>query len=182
MAALTGAGTRFAKDSDAHPASMCPTYADHMSVRSPSKREVAGSLLLDIAMVVGFVAVGRSTNGEGLLGLLSTAWPFIVGLFSGWVIARAWRQPRIIRYTSIIIWLSTVGIGMVLRFLTGQGVDSRFVFVSVVALGAFLLGWRGAAWVLTVLFGKNEPEPDIAPATGRTTTPKNRPTRPVDRP
>ena len=160
---------------DAHPTCTLQTYAGPMSAKSPSKLEVVGCFALDAAVVILFVAVGRSTRGEGPWGILVTAWPFLVGLVGGWLIARAWRQPRIIQYTSIIVWLSTVGIGMVLRALLGQDVESRFVFISIVALGAFMLGWRAIAWILTVLFGKNVPEPNVEPATGRTTTPKNRP-------
>ena len=168
------------QSADTHAASILRTYADHMAAASPSRLEAIGCFVMDVAVVILFVAVGRSTHGEGPLGILDTAWPFLVGLVAGWLIARAWRQPRIIRYTSIIVWLATAGIGMVLRFVTGEGVESSFVFVSVVALGAFMLGWRAAVWILTVLFGKNEPEPVVPPATGRTTTPKNRPARRVD--
>ena len=156
-----------------HPAFILSTYAENMAADSPTKREVVGCLILDIAATLVFTAVGRATHGEDALGLLDTAWPFLVGLAGGWLAARAWRQPRIIRFTSIIVWLSTVAIGMVIRALIGQSVESSFVFVSIVALGAFMLGWRGFVWIITVLLAKDPNE--VPPATGRTTTPKNRP-------
>ncbi len=156
-----------------HQAFTLPTYAGDMAATSPSRFEVVGCFALDLAAVLSFTAVGRATHGENALGLLETAWPFLIGLVAGWLIARAWRQPRIIRFTSITVWLSTVVIGMGLRAITGQSVESSFVFVSMVALGAFMLGWRGLVWIITVLLAKDPNAPE--PATGRSTTPTNRP-------
>ncbi len=142
-----------------------------------SRLEVVGAFALDVAMVMIFIAVGRATHGEGPWGIVITAWPFLAGLVVGWIVARAWRGPRIIRWTSIIIWLSTVGVGMLLRFVSGASVESAFIFVSVIALGAFLLGWRGAAWILSVIFARDDRRPPREEATGRSTTPKSRPDR-----
>jgi hypothetical protein len=40
------------------------------------------------------------------------------------------------------VWPTTTVVGMVLRVVGGQGTAVSFVVVTVVVLGAFLLGWR----------------------------------------
>ncbi|MER2203614.1 MAG: DUF3054 domain-containing protein, partial [Rhodococcus sp. (in: high G+C Gram-positive bacteria)] len=47
--------------------------------------------------------------------------------------------------TGIVVWLSTVVIGMILRVLSGQGTQFSFIVVATLVLGAFLLGWRALA-------------------------------------
>ena len=53
------------------------------------------AMVLDVGCVLVFVIIGRAshTQGEGLAGIASTAWPFLAGLAGGWLAARAWRQP-----------------------------------------------------------------------------------------
>ncbi len=111
-------------------------------------------ILPDVAAVLVFVLVGRASHGEGLLGVLETAWPFLAGVAVGWAVARAWRHPRTVRWTGVIVWVSVVVVGMLLRFATGDGVASSFVFVSFIALGVFVLGWRAALWVVLALLGR----------------------------
>ncbi len=43
-----------------------------------------------------------------------------------------------------MLWAVTVGVGMALRALAGQGTEPAFVVVAAVVLGALLLGWRAA--------------------------------------
>ena len=109
---------------------------------------------VDAAVVLLFLVVGRETRGDGVLGLLENSWPFMVGLGVAWLVTRAWRNPRRVLWTGIIIWLVTITVGMLLRLATMQSVQSSFVFASVIGLGAFLLGWRGVVWILDALFGK----------------------------
>ncbi len=111
-------------------------------------------LLPDIAAVLLFVVVGRASHGEGPLGILVTAWPFLAGIAVGWVVARAWRHPLTVRWTGVIVWVSVVVVGMLLRLLIGDGVASSFVFVSFIALGVFIVGWRAAVWVVLALLGR----------------------------
>lgn len=103
--------------------------------------------LADVVLVVVFVVIGRHNHDEaaGLAGLVSTAWPFLVGLAVGWLAARAWRRPGGLVPEGIIVWLATVLVGMLLRSVSGQGTALSFVLVATAVLGAFLLGWR-AAW------------------------------------
>jgi hypothetical protein len=102
------------------------------------------SALADLGLVLTFVAIGRSSHHESgsLLGFLGTAWPFVVGLGIGWVVVRAWRAPTRVLRTGVGVWGMTVVAGLVLRAVSGQGVQLSFVIVTALVLALFLLGWR----------------------------------------
>ena len=106
------------------------------------------ALLIDAILVTVFVLIGRASHNEGLLGTLVTLWPFLAGLAGGWLMLRAWRSPLRIVWTGLAVWASTVGLGLVLRLASGQGVQFSFVIVTTIVLGVFLLGWRGVALLL----------------------------------
>ena len=112
---------------------------------------VAWAAVLDLVLVLVFVLIGRRSHAEGLtlLGTLETAWPFVTGLAIGWLAMRAWRHPLRVVWTGVGIWLVAVIAGMLLRALSGQGVQLAFVIVATVVLGVFLLGWRGIALLVT---------------------------------
>jgi hypothetical protein len=113
-------------------------------LRSPA------AALLDVCCVLAFVAIGRASHdhGESAVGLASTAWPFLTGLTAGWLVTRAWRRPAAIAPAGLGAWLGTVGIGMILRVVAGQGTALAFIAVALAFLALFLLGWRAAtaAW------------------------------------
>jgi hypothetical protein len=102
------------------------------------------AVVLDVCCVLVFVIIGRAshTKGETLAGIASTSWPFLCGLAVGWAAARAWRRPLTIRGAGLMVWLSTVALGMILRVISGQGTAIAFIAVALVFLGLFLLGWR----------------------------------------
>lgn len=103
-------------------------------------------MAVDALLVLLFTAVGRATHsGEVLTGLEQTAWPFLVALGLGWVVARVWRAPMASLRTGVPIWLVTVVVGMTLRPIVGQGVEFGFVVVTTFLLFVLLVGWR-AAW------------------------------------
>ena len=106
---------------------------------------VAGAL--DVVAVVVFVAIGRASHdhGETAAGVVSTSWPFLTGLAVGWIVARAWRRPDALAPTGLIVWISCVAVGMVLRVVAGQGTAAAFVVVALAFLGLELLGWRALA-------------------------------------
>ncbi len=109
---------------------------------------------IDVVLLVAFVLIGRASHGEDLLGTLVTLWPFLVGLVAGWLVARAWRSPRKVAPTGVIIWASTVVIGMLLRVASGQGIEPSFVVVASLVLALFLVGWRAISLlVVRVLSG-----------------------------
>lgn len=114
---------------------------------------VAVALVVDALLVVVFAVVGRSSHAERIdvAGVWGTAWPFLVGLGVGWLAARAWRHPLAVWPTGVILWASTIVMGMLLRLVTGQGTAVAFVAVATITLALLLLGWRAIAWAVTRL-------------------------------
>lgn len=109
-------------------------------------RALAVAALVDVVAVIAFAATGRASHGEAVLaGLAITAWPFLVALAVGWLIALAWRRPLAPIRTGIPIWVSTVALGMLLRAVSGQGTALAFVIVATLTLGLLLIGWRTLA-------------------------------------
>ena len=104
----------------------------------------AAGIGLDVAMVVAFAAIGRASHHDngGLAGTASTAWPFLAGLAIGELASRSWRRPAALAPTGVVVWLSTVALGMTLRAIASQGIAPAFVGVALAFLGLFLLGWR----------------------------------------
>lgn len=107
-------------------------------------RAAALAVLADVAMVLAFVVIGRASHhaGETLAGVAITAWPFLAGLAAGELAARSWRRPAAVVPTGLVVWLATVGLGQVLRVVSGQGTELAFIAVSAAFLGLFLPGWR----------------------------------------
>ena len=99
---------------------------------------------VDVVLLLVFVLIGRRSHGEAAsaAGIVTTLWPFLVGLLAGWLVTLAWRRPLAIVWAGIPIWLMTVALGMLLRTSTGQGVEPSFIVVAAIVLGVFLVGWR----------------------------------------
>ncbi|MGI5222403.1 DUF3054 domain-containing protein [Nocardia sp. CA-290969] len=113
-----------------------------------------GTIVIDALLVVLFCVIGRRSHDEAILaGLIRTAWPFLTGLAVGWLAAYALHlRNRVnepfnglrVRPTGLVVWLSTLVVGMVLRVLSGQGTAPSFIVVAALVLALFLLGWRTA--------------------------------------
>ncbi|MCA2265907.1 DUF3054 domain-containing protein [Mycobacterium marseillense] len=105
-----------------------------------------GWLAVDVVGVLVFCAVGRRSHDEGLnvTGVAATAWPFLTGTAIGWLAACGWRRPTVVAPTGVVVWLSTVVVGMVLRKATAAGVAASFVVVATTVTALLLLGWRVA--------------------------------------
>lgn len=121
---------------------------------TPSPRIVAAALAIDVALVVVFAAIGRASHGEDVigvdgLGLAQTSWPFLVSLLAGWLAMRLWRFPLAILGAGVAVWLYTVIGGMLLRAISGQGVQTAFVIVASIVLALFLVGWRVVVALIT---------------------------------
>jgi len=119
------------------------------TARPAARPEILRAVVLDAALVVVFVLIGRASHGEDLApsGVLGTAWPFLAAGVAGWIVARAWRAPSRVVPTGLVVWGVTVVVGMVLRALTGEGVVVPFVITTAIILALLLLGWRGIAAV-----------------------------------
>jgi hypothetical protein len=110
-----------------------------MNKRTPI---IAG--LVDALAIIVFVAIGRRNHDEGVAaaGVIDTAAPFLIALVVGWIASRAWREPLAAR-TGLIVWVTTVAIGMVLRKVAFDGgTATAFVIVATLFNAATLNGWR----------------------------------------
>jgi hypothetical protein len=116
----------------------------------PATRTALLALIADAVLVLVFVLIGRASHDENpVLGALVTYWPFLVALLAGWALARASKNPLAVLRGGVPIWVTTVALGMLLRVLSGQGVQWSFVIVTSVVLAVFLLGWRAIARLVT---------------------------------
>jgi hypothetical protein len=98
---------------------------------------------LDLVLVVVFSIIGRASHGEALTlsGVLVTGWPFLVGCLLGSVIAGVLlRLPWL--YEGLLVWLTTVVLGLFLRGITGGGMAAGFLIVATLVLAFLLIGWR----------------------------------------
>ncbi len=121
-----------------------------------NKRSPIIAAVVDLLLVVIFCAIGRRNHDEtgAISGLLETAWPFVTGAVLGWAGVWALYRDKFDAYlivpTGIIVWVSTVVAGMILRAISGQGTALSFVIVASTVLLVFLLGWRGLAKLVPV--------------------------------
>lgn len=97
----------------------------------------------DAALVSLFVLLGRSSHGEGPSGFVVTVLPFFAALQTGWLL-RSGRPPASLA-SGVVVWASTVVLGLLLRVATGETAAPSFVVVTALVLAAFLLGWRALA-------------------------------------
>lgn len=99
---------------------------------------------MDVILVALFVFIGRASHHETLSpgGLVRTAIPFLVGLVVGWMIVVLIRLPAARWRAGLVVWASTLAVGMVMRRFTGQGVAQSFIVVAALFLAVLLIGWR----------------------------------------
>lgn len=100
----------------------------------------------DVLAVVVFVAIGRlNYDASGaLLGFLATLAPFAVGLLVSWAAPVVRANPAGLRAGAVVL-AGTALIGLVLRAAFTGRLPLEFAVITVVTLGALLLGWRGLA-------------------------------------
>ena len=119
-----------------------------MPVTSKSQllRRTVIALLADVGCVIVFCAIGRRSHAEGLTlaGIALTAWPFLAGTAVGWLLIGPRRRPFTVIPTGMVVWISTVVVGMLLRKATSAGVATSFIVVASISTAVLLLGWRSA--------------------------------------
>ena len=100
--------------------------------------------LIDFISVLIFVTVGRHTHKDGntVSGTFTTLWPFAVGLLIGWLLVNRTHRIVTTKTSGLIIALSAVIVGMILRVISGQGIALAFVIVATAFLSFCLVGWR----------------------------------------
>src|SRR5699024_2867673 len=105
----------------------------------------------DVLFVLLFAVIGRATHGEEPSGFLLTAWPFVIAVALGHLIAALLpgrpRRPWAVLWGAIV-WLVTVVGGMLLRLASGDTAAWPFVIVAAITLAVFLIGWRIAAGLI----------------------------------
>jgi hypothetical protein len=109
-----------------------------------NRRTVAIAATFDLVAIVAFVAIGRRSHdeGEALSGFARVAAPFLIGLATGWLVARAWTAPTRTK-TGLVIWPVTIVVGMLLRrFVFDDGTALSFIIVATIFTGVLLVGWR----------------------------------------
>ncbi|MET4135811.1 DUF3054 domain-containing protein [Pseudarthrobacter sp. PvP090] len=109
-----------------------------------ARRTAVLAACADAALILVFAAIGRDAHqrGDVVIGVFSTAWPFLAGAALSWLALRVWRSPLALWPAGVGVWLGTVVIGMLLRAVTGQTVVLPFVIVALLSLGVLLLGYR----------------------------------------
>ena len=108
-------------------------------------------VVIDAVIICLFAAIGRRNHGEtsALAGLASTAWPFLAGMGTGWMVGLlAFRRAPLRLREGLPVWVCTVAVGMLLRSLTGSGTAPSFIVVATLVLGLGLLGWRALAGLI----------------------------------
>ncbi|PPG28005.1 DUF3054 domain-containing protein [Pseudoclavibacter sp. RFBB5] len=99
-------------------------------------------LIVDLLLVVVFAVIGRMSHAEGLslAGIVTTGWPFVLGLLLAWVLVTLFRwKPWRPFPAGVFVWIVTVGGGMLLRLMIGDTAEVAFIIVASIVLGAFLL-------------------------------------------
>lgn len=107
--------------------------------------KISPALAVDVIAILLFAIVGRSSHAESTTatGVLETAWPFLVGGIVGVLVSRGWHRPTALR-TGLMVWASTVVVGILLRLASGSTAQIPFVIVATIVLGLLLVGWRAA--------------------------------------
>ncbi len=112
------------------------------------RRALRGWLTWDVFATLAFVTIGRHAHGhvDDLRGVLATWWPFGAGVAVGWLLVRS--RGHTLWPGGVVVWLSTLTVGMALRLVAHQGVVWLFVFVAGAFLALFLVAPRLAARLL----------------------------------
>lgn len=122
------------------------------------------AVVVDVVLVLIFAAIGRASHDENLAGFLLTAWPFLIALLIGHLLAALLpgrpRRPWSVLWGAVV-WIVTVAGGMLIRVLSGDTAEVPFIIVATLVLGAFLVGWRA----ITALLRRRRNSPDAAEAT-----------------
>jgi hypothetical protein len=113
-------------------------------VRTRRHRASWRVVAVDLLLVLAFVLIGRSSHAEALdpAGVATTLWPFAAGLAVGWASALGVGWSLAGLRAGLVVWASTVVVGVLLRIASGQGAEPSFIVVTAVVVGVFLVGWR----------------------------------------
>jgi peptidoglycan/LPS O-acetylase OafA/YrhL len=138
------------------------------------------AFLVDAVLVLIFAAIGRASHGENPVGFLLTAWPFLVALLVGHLVAALLpgrpRRPWSLAWGAVV-WVVTVAGGILIRVAAGDTAEVPFIIVATIVLGVFLVGWRAIA-ALVRRRGASSDEPQPGAANGATAAENREPLDP----
>lgn len=124
------------------------------------------AVIVDALLVLVFAAIGRASHDESPAGFLLTAWPFLVALLLGHLLAALLparpRRPWSLLW-GVVVWVVTVAGGMLLRVLSGDTAQVPFIIVATLTLGVFLVGWRGVAALVRMNRARAAATDSVAP-------------------
>ena len=108
-------------------------------------------IIIDLALVVVFAAIGRASHAEALdaAGLLRTAMPFVGAALLVWIVIVLTNRKFPALREGLVVWACTLVLGMVFRVMVGDGIQVAFVAVAALVLALFLIGWRAIWWFAT---------------------------------
>ena len=129
--------------SEPTPSEPAPSAPAARSTGRATPAVVIGAAVLDAVLITLFAWLGRSSHARSLdvAGTFETAWPFLVGALAAWLVARVWRFPTSLRH-GLIVWISTLAIGMLVRWVTVGAPQLPFILVAGGVLFIFVFGWR----------------------------------------
>ncbi len=106
------------------------------------KRISYSYLAIDLIAVIIFAFIGRMSHEHGLtlIGIFSTAAPFLVAAALGFIVGRFVTTNLALQ--GLIVWLFAVNLGMILRVAFGGGFAISFYIVTTIALFVLIVLWR----------------------------------------
>ena len=107
--------------------------------------------VLDVAVVMSFVIIGRDTHGFAIDwgATLLVALPFLLALSVGIGLVIAWMDPTNWLGGLVIAGVTVVG-GLALRkYVFGAGTATTFVVLTAGWMVAWMVGWRLVAALIT---------------------------------
>ncbi|MEE1621182.1 DUF3054 domain-containing protein [Zafaria sp. Z1313] len=101
-------------------------------------------LALDAALVLVFAVLGRAQHEHGLspAGIASTAAPFLAALVLASAATRIRSTHSRLFPAGVLVWVGTVGLGLLLRVAFGATAAVPFIIVASASLAVLLLGRR----------------------------------------
>ena len=109
------------------------------------------AVIVDVVLVLVFAVIGRASHDENPAGFLLTAWPFLVAVLLGHLVAALLpgrpRQPWSVLW-GLVVWVITVMGGLLLRIASGDTAQVPFIIVATLTLGVLLVGWRAVTALL----------------------------------
>lgn len=104
------------------------------------------ALGVDLLLLVGFAALGRSSHDEGtpVGGTLLTAAPFVIGYSAGALATGLHRDPLSVSRAAVA-WAPSIALALMLRRVVfDRGIAVPFMIVALATTAILLLGWRAA--------------------------------------